>query len=266
MLFRKSAIGLPFVAVYFLSGFLGGGLKAASIPTGWACSGNCGALGANGVVTLSPAHKFEYQWVSTFNGINGVGALPGVGGIGSPADGSTLSTSPFTANTGAVLQFYFNYVTSDGSGFSDYAWGRLLNATGQPLTILFTARTSPTASVVPGFAMPPPASTISPANVPIIAGAPAWSPLGDDSGECYARGCGYTGWVESTYKIQAGGTYILQIGVTNWDDPFFQSGLALDGIVVGGKPIPPIPEPASAMLFGLGVASLWAVRKLKHNR
>ncbi len=261
MLFGKSAVGLSVLAVGFLSGFSGGNVIAASIPAGWNCQGNCGSLGADGVVKLSPANKFEYEWVSTFDGMDGVGALPGVGGTGSPKNGSTLSTSLFAANAGASLQFYFNYVTSDGSGFSDYAWGRLLNASGQPLAVLFTARTSPTASVVPGFAMPPSASTISPAKVPIIGGAPVWSPLGNNSGECYSRGCGYTGWARSTYQISMSGTYILQVGVTNWDDPFFQSGLALDGVSVGGEPIPPIPEPASVVLFGIGVLGLWAVRK-----
>ena len=39
------------------------------------CVGNCGTLGANGVVPLSPTGNSSYQFVSTNLGLNGVGAL-----------------------------------------------------------------------------------------------------------------------------------------------------------------------------------------------
>ena len=41
------------------------------IPAGWLCTGNCGALGANGDVTLSPLGNAQYGYVSTNQGVNG---------------------------------------------------------------------------------------------------------------------------------------------------------------------------------------------------
>lgn len=128
--------------------------SAAAIPSGWVCNGTCGSDGADGVVTLSPTGNAQYQWVSTNLGPPGVGALPGVGGSGSPTNGSTLTTTMFSASAGDPLSFYFNYVTSDGSGFADYAWVQLLDASSTPAALLFTARTAPTGSIVPGFSMP----------------------------------------------------------------------------------------------------------------
>src|SRR5215831_20339959 len=43
------------------------------------CVGTCGALGANGVVTLSPFGNPEYSFVSTENCVIGAGEIPGVG-------------------------------------------------------------------------------------------------------------------------------------------------------------------------------------------
>jgi hypothetical protein len=31
----------------------------------------------------------------------------------------------FAATAGTALNFYFNYVTSDGAGFADYGWAEL---------------------------------------------------------------------------------------------------------------------------------------------
>jgi PEP-CTERM motif len=235
--------------------------SAASIPSGWVCSGNCGSNGADGVVGLSPTGNGQYQWVSTFNGTTGVGALPGVGGTGSPTNGSTLTTSVFSASAGDPLNFYFNYVTSDGSGFADYAWVQLLNSSGGSASLLFTARTAPSGSIVPGFSMPAPAATLDPASVLIVDGAPTWSPLGPSSGTCFDVGCGYTGWIKSSFTISAAGDYMLQAGVVNWNDQEFDSGLALDGVTVGDTPITPVtpggvPEPATMLLVSLGAAGL----------
>lgn len=249
-----------------IAAFAGPGSAAAEgfgngIPEGWQCQGNCGTLGADGVVTLAPGGASQYGYVSTENGVEGV-ALPGVGTADNNITGSRLLSNLFTADAGQALDFKFNYVTSDGADYTDYAWARLLDANGAQVALLFTARTSSEGSAVPGFGMPAAAATLTPAQVDIVAGGPAWSALGSGSGECYDAGCGYTGWVQSTYAIAAAGQYYLEFGVTNWNDSDYQSGLAFDGVTLDGVPLPAVPEPATyaMMLGGLGLLAAWRRR------
>ena len=140
------------------------------------CVGNCGSAGADGVVPLSPTGNSSYQWVSTNQGLNGVGILP-TGALGSETNGSTLATSVFSATAGDPLSFYFNYTSSDGQGFADYAWAALFNSSNTLQALLFTARTTPSGDAVPGFGVPPPVATLTPATVPIQDGLTTWSPL-----------------------------------------------------------------------------------------
>ena len=225
-------------------------------------------------MSLSPTGNSSYQWVSTTNGLSGVGTLP-TGALGSETNGSTLATSVFSATAGTSLSFYFNYVTSDGAGYADYAWAELFNSSKTPVALLFTARTEPTGSIVPGTGLPNPLATLHPGSVPIIGGGPTWSPLGSYSGMCFAASCGYTGWVNSSYTIATAGSYYLEIGVTNWVDKLYDSGLALDGVSVGGVPItppsgggtpPPVttPEPGTLALLSVGLVGLLA-RRRKHK-
>ena len=243
-------------------------LLAAAISLGFSgtavaqtCVGNCGTLGADGVVTAPPGGT-TYSYVSTSGGAAGGGQLPGEGGT----NGSTYTTAVFSAAAGDPLNFYFNYVTSDGSGFADYAWAALLTATLDPVAILFTARTQPDGSIVPGFDLPGVEATLTPASVPIIDGGPAWSPLGGSSGACFngtGQGCGYTDWVSSTYDIANAGNYVLAFGVTNWDDTAFHSGMAFSGITVAGVPVDnAVPEPGTwaMMLLGFGAVG-FAMRR-----
>ncbi|HET6170348.1 MAG TPA: NF038132 family protein [Terracidiphilus sp.] len=242
---------------------------ADPIPSGWTCNGSCGSLGANGVVTLSPTGNPSYQYVTTNGGTTGVGALPS-GKLGSETNGSTLATTVFSATAGTNLNFYFNYVTSDGAGFADYAWAELFNSDNTPAALLFTARTEPSGTIVPGTGMPSPNATLTPSSVPIIGGGPAWSPLGSWSGSCFSAGCGYTGWVDSNYTIATAGNYYLEVGATNWTDQIYDSGLALDGVTVGGVPITPpgvTPEPSTLMLFGTGLLGIVGIARRKlHGR
>lgn len=247
------ALGLAFG----LAGQASAALFDSGLPSGWTAVGNAGTLGANGVVTVAPSGGSQYGYVSTSGGVTGVG-LSGVGGSGSPTNGSTLRSVVFSAAAGDDLEFFFNYVTSDGAGFADYAWARLLDSTQAQVALLFTARTAPSGSIVPGFSMPAPTATLAPTSVPIIGGAPAWSALGNSSNTCYSGGCGYTGWVQSNYQIAAAGNYILEFGVTNWNDTSYQSGLAFDGITIGGvvigEPGNNVPEPATLALLGVSLA------------
>jgi len=245
---------LTAISALFLSLGMVGGASAA------VCVGTCGTLGANGVVTASPQGG-DYTYVSTSSGINlGSADL----NLGSETTGSTYSFS-FLGNAGDALKFYFNFVTSDGAGFADYAF---VNLTGPSSALtLFTARTTPSGNTVPGFGMPAisPGVTVNPATVTVIPGGPAWSPLGGSSGTCYSGGCGYTGWVEATYTLVDPGTYTILFGTVNWIDSAYQTGLAFDGITVGGVPVDPnpTPEPATLALLGLGLAGLGAMRRRK---
>jgi len=235
-----------------------GAIDPSSIPAGWTLSGNCGTDGVDGVVSLSPIANAKYEWVSTSGGTSGVGALP-TGSLGQETDGSTLATPVFAANTGAILKFYFNYVTSDGAGYADYAWAELFNSSNAPVALLFTARTVASGSIIPGTGLPAPLATLSPAAVPIIGGAPTWAPLGGSSNTCYASGCGYTGWVSSTYTISTAGNYYLKVGVVNWSDQFYDSGLAVDGVTINGVSVgggPATPAPSSLVLTLLGLAAM----------
>jgi hypothetical protein len=240
------------------SDFIGG------IPTGWTCTGNCDVDGANGEVTLSPLGNSKYGYVSTVDGIEGVSPF----NLGRETDGSKLVSSAFTATAGDNLKFHFNYVTSDGVNFADYGWARLLNASdNSQAALLFTARTTKNGNSLPGQDMPPPDAAIP--NAPIIVGTgqgggPLWSILGDDSGICYGSGCGYTGWILSSFNIPTSGSYLLEFGVTNWIDQDSNSGLAFDGITVGGKPIDPpsnVPVPAALWLFGSGILGVLGFQK-----
>lgn len=224
------------------------------------CVGTCGTLGPDGDVTAPPGGT-TYSYVSTNGGVAGAGQLEGEGGT----NGSTYMTSAFSASAGDPLNFWFNYVTSDGAGYADYAWAALLTSSLDPVAILFTARTQPSGSIVPGFDLPGVEATLNPSSVPIIPGGPDWSALGGDSGSCYDDGCGYTGWINSTYNIADAGNYILAFGVTNWGDSAYDSGMAFSGITVAGEPVDnAVPEPGTwaMMLLGFGAVG-FAIRRRK---
>ncbi len=196
------------------------------------CLGNCGTSGADGDVSLPPSGAAEYDWVSTAQGEWGVGQLAGYSGT----NGSVLTSDPFFAAQGSTVEFYFNYITSDGSSYADYAWSQLSGVSNE--TTLFTARTKPSGNIVPGQDLPGVTAELSPASVAINPNATNWSPLGESSGACWADGCGSTGWVKSIYTIEANDTYTLSFGVTNFGDTALDSGLAfqgltLDGLVIG---------------------------------
>jgi hypothetical protein len=234
----------PVLAVAGLTSLMVGNAEAS------VCVGNCGTDVSDGVVTLSPSGNSSYQYVSTNGGVTGGGQISSVGGT----DGSQFSTSPFLAAANAPLQFYFNYITSDGAQYADYGFAQLLTASGTLVATLFTARTSVSGNTSPGFGLPTNNATLAPAATPIVPGGPTWSKLGADSGKCFDAGCGRTGWIQSNYTIVDAGTYILTFGVTNFLDTIYNSGLAFDGVTIAGAPLvtPSVPEPSTWAMILLG--------------
>ncbi len=266
--------------IRFAAAALAAGLitLSAGAATAATCVGACGVRSADGVV-VAPPNSPSYRWISTWGGVTGAGQISTVGGT----NGSTFTSSVFSAAGGADLEFYFNYVTSDGQNgsdgfiYEDYTWVELQTAAAEHVAYLFTARTEPTGTIVPGDGLPGVTATLTPASVPIIGGAPNWSRLGDYSNQCWGPGCGYTGWIRSNYTIADSGSYQLVFGVTNWGDEIYDSGLAFDGLMVAGNPVDDdededhddddhpgaVPEPSTwaVMLLGFGAAGAMLRRR-----
>ncbi len=127
--------------------------SAAPLPAGWTCTGNCGTnTAADGDVPLPPGAS-SYQWISTNGGPGGAGMLP-VGPTGQETNGSGAHTPTFTVNAGDKLKFFFDYITSDGAVFTEYAWAGLFSGASTFDSYLFTARTTTSGDTVPGNGLP----------------------------------------------------------------------------------------------------------------
>ncbi len=225
------------------------------------CIGTCGTDTGNGDILAAPGYN-SYSYVTSTNGVTGGGTIP-VGATGAETNGSTLTTATFFANPGDILSFNFNYITSDGAGFSDYAWAELETAAGVPVALLFTAETQPNGNTAPAPDLPKPVATLNPAAAPIKGNATNWSQLGGSSGQCYSGGCGSTGWISSLYTVTTAGNYQLAFGATNQLDTGYDTGLAIAGITIAGQAVgtADIPEPSTFALLAMGFAGLGIVRR-----
>lgn len=262
-------------------------LAAAAVPVlppadlaGWACTGVCGSSAADGDIGLSPLGSARYGFVST-SGSTAYNSSPlqldgNSRGSGTEANGSRTVSGSFQAGRNDSLSLRFQYVSTDGKNYDDYAWARLVNAAdGSLVAWLFTAQSnnSSTGQIVPGDVVPKkdfdPDSVIADYkdfafHSKTSADPVDWSPLGASNGSCWkdnAEGCGHTGWLESRHSVAAAGIYRVEIGVVNWGDEAYDSGLAFD--FQGLQAAAPVPEPAAPLLL---LAGLLALASLAHRR
>lgn len=248
-------------------------LPPADLST-WTCTGICGSSAADGDIGLSPLGNARYGYVTTSDS-NFLGVSPltlSDTNEGIETNGSRIVSGAFNAAAGDTLDLRFNYISTDGKGFDDYAWARVVDATtGSLVSWLFTARSSnsSTGNIVPGDVVDKKDFDFKTTIVDYatfqftsktIDDPVNWSKLGQSNGTCWednAQGCGYTGWLQSRVSFASAGNYRVEIGVVNWGDDAFDSGLAFDyaGLTGGTAPV---PEPTTlALLFaGLGLVGL----------
>jgi hypothetical protein len=122
----------------------------------WTASGAAGLIAGDSTVANSPTGNSPFGYVSTFNGILNTSPLDLKSegkGTENQTNGTKIVSGAFNASANDTLTLYFNYVSTDGRGYDDYAWARLVNAnTNSTAAWLFTARSTNSANgnVVPG--------------------------------------------------------------------------------------------------------------------
>lgn len=262
---------------------------------------------------LSPVGTPRFGFLSTLGGIspdpdNGVASVsplllnPDPRSGFTHTNGSKTTSSPFVAQAGDQLILYFNYVSTDGLDYRDYAWARLVDgATNETAAWLFLAQSGNapdgdgTSDYVHDKVLKLQTDEIL-ANQdqdavlndgqPVI-GMPmhavsVWAPLGESEDACWAKdpttsSCGATGWVKSDYTLPDGGTFFLEFGIMNWGDEQYQSALAFDfeglesadlgpGTTIYDNTDVPEPQAAGALVSGLGLLAGLARQRKRAER
>jgi hypothetical protein len=261
----------------------------------WSATGSAGLIGATTTVPLSPLGNSVVGYVSTADsaafGVSPLLLKTDGRGDEQANNGSKVVSGSFAAVAGQTLTLHFNYVSTDGRGYDDYAWARLIPA-GNTTTAgwLYTARSSNSArgNVVPGDVLSRQQdknlpdeldATLNNGNsVGFNVNGTDWQPLGGYTGSCWdgANTCGPSGWIRSEYTFSQSGNFRLEMGVVNWGDQAYDSALAFDysGLAPADFPglsvMAAVPEPGqlAMMLSGLGLmgAMGWRNRRRSHNR
>ena len=257
----------------------------------WSVSGVAGVITGGTTVPTSPLGNAQFGYVTTagpegdYNQTYNTSplALESQGkGSGTQTNGTKVRLGSFQATANEKLDLYFDYITTDGSGYDDYAWARLIDAGNQSTAAwLFTARSthSGNGNVVPGNVLNkqtdnnlPKDLDATPNNgntVNFNISSTVWAPLGSSSGSCWdsSNTCGQTGWIKSSFTIATTGTYYLEFGVNNWGDTAYDSALAFDftGLNPATSSAPtssvPEPPPVAMMALELGLVAVIVCRR-----
>ncbi len=255
----------------------------------WFATGAAGIIGGTSTVPVSPVGNGQFGFVTTAGGVGHFGSADNVSPLVLKTDGkgnegtnngTKIVSSSFSALGSDTLTLYFNYVSTDGRGYDDYAWARLVDAgTHGTAAWLFTARSTNNArgNVVPGDVLTRQVDNDAPDTLDAVlnngssigfdVSSTEWQPLGSFSGFCWdsANTCGPSGWIQSRYTFAASGSYYLEFGVANWGDEVFDSALAFDfaGLNMANFPNAPlvtsVPEPENYAMMLAGLALLGTV-------
>jgi hypothetical protein len=252
----------------------------------WFATGAAGLIGSTDTVPVSATGNTNFGFVTTAGGAGHFGSADNVSPLDLKSDGkgnegtnngSKIVSGAFTGIEDNTLSLQFNYISTDGRGYDDYAWARLVNAgTNDTAAWLFTARSTNSArgNVVPGDVLNRQVDKDAPDELDAVlnngdsigfnVSSTVWQPLGGFSGYCWddANTCGPSGWIQSEYTFTATGSYYLEFGVANWGDEVYDSALAFDfnGLNAANFPNAPlitaVPEPETYAMMLAGLALL----------